>query len=204
MPVITRKIELYIPDGEHKDRHWQMLRQLSYDGYKAANLVVNHQFAGEALVNRIASINAKRHLERESIAQELTVLTESLLTTSDTKTLAKLRKEQDLQRKKLQEADKSIRKEAQQEAQKFYEGSKQNSTYQVLGAEFPQMPSYLRGAINKRVVQEYSNDLTNVFRGERSLRTYKRGMPIHFMKESLRIRREETGEFVFHWRLSKT
>ena len=199
MSIITRKIELYIPDGELKVQHWSMLRQLSYDTYKAANMVINHQFAGEALVQRITSINAKRSAEHEALQQELTLLTEQLSSITEQRQATALRKQQEKLRKKSQDVEKTIRKEAQEEAQKFYEGSRQNSTYQVLSVEFPQMSSYIRGALNNLIVQSYSNDLKDVFRGERSLRTYKRGMPIPFMASALRIRRDETGEFLFHW-----
>ena len=54
MSIITRKIELYIPDGELKAQHWSMVRQFSYDAYKAANMIINHQFAGEALISLLS------------------------------------------------------------------------------------------------------------------------------------------------------
>ena len=52
--IITRKIELWISDEDKEKRiqHWQDLRELNSEIFRAANLIVSNQYFNETLENR--------------------------------------------------------------------------------------------------------------------------------------------------------
>ena len=72
--------------------------------------------------------------------------------------------------------------------------SKQNSTYQMLSAKFKgNIPMAILACLNAQVVSVYAKERKKYWKGECSLRTYKRGMPIP-------IDPRNCGEFVLNER----
>lgn len=132
--TITRKIQLLIHgDADHVKETYSLLRSWEYQMYRAANLVVNHQY-----FNQLAMFKVK----------------------------------------KVEGYDKPG--EARQVIKDLYDTGIQNSTYRLIGEEFPELPSSIRTALNSKVVQKYNATLKGVLKGECALSTYRYGMPIPF------------------------
>ena len=87
---------------------------------------------------------------------------------------------------------------AREQAETFYTTGEKNSTYQLLGREFPDMPSHIKASLNDVIVEKYKRELKEVRQGKRAISSFKKGMPIPFMKNSLRLRKEE-NEIYLYW-----
>lgn len=61
-----------------------------------------------------------------------------------------------------------------------YGCSIQNITYRLLAEKFPTLSSYIISAINSSAVKNYRADLFPMNMGDKTVRTYKQGMPIPF------------------------
>lgn len=75
-------------------------------------------------------------------------------------------------------------------------GSKQNTTFAILKDEFPELPSDVRSALNAQVVSVYRKELKEIYRGDRSIRNYRKDLPIPFTSKMFRL--HESGES-FTW-----
>lgn len=66
--------------------------------------------------------------------------------------------------------------------------SKQNTTYQLLSSKFKggDIPTNILTSINSEVASTFSKERKEYFSGKRSLRTYKRNVPIPFSKTEMR------------------
>lgn len=65
--------------------------------------------------------------------------------------------------------------------------SKQNTTYQLLSSKFKgDIPTNILTNINSEVTSTFSKERKEYFSGKRSLRTYKRNVPIPFSKTEMR------------------
>lgn len=72
--------------------------------------------------------------------------------------------------------------------------SKMNTTYRVLSSYFKgEMPSNIFSNLNKTLVTIYNNERSSYWKGERSLRSYKRNIPIPFSANQLKLMNDEKG-----------
>lgn len=89
---------------------------------------------------------------------------------------------------KLKEARKRISGMLYKEG---YVTSKENVGYQTLSSEFPEVSSYVRCAMSHQVFKHYQADFAEVAKGNKTQRSYKRGMPIPFVSKSMQNITEE-------------
>lgn len=78
--------------------------------------------------------------------------------------------------------------------------SRQNSTYKILSEKYKgKLPSDIFNNINSNVTRIFNAESEFYYNGERSLRSYKKGLPIPFSIGSIKgLRRSETGnEYTF-------
>lgn len=82
-----------------------------------------------------------------------------------------------------------------EDAERILNTSKQNTTYQVLSSHFKgKMPADIFSNLNAQLSSAFSKETKEYFSGKRSLRTYRRGMPIPFSAKSIRnIQQTEDG-----------
>lgn len=158
---ITRKIELHIsePDLEKRKEHWKFLRMLDSEMYRAANLIVTNQLFNDYYENRV--INKDGSLIH--IDSKIRSLYRNKEKNSEEINLLKEKK-----------------KELWEQAKKFYDTSKQNVTYQLTSRDFPYIPASIVTSLNATIIKTLKQEWNEVKRGSRSLRTYKKGMPIPF------------------------
>lgn len=99
----------------------------------------------------------------------------------------------ELFRDRILKANEDIEKksDARKEAQKYYGTSEQNTTYRILRESFPDLPSSITASLNNQIKKYFDKEVWEVKTGQRSLRTYKKGLPIPFMKSSLNFTREQ-------------
>lgn len=198
--IITRKIELYvIGEKEEKEASWKFLRKINNDVFRAYNTVVSQQFFNDSFKERILKTDdelSEKNTELENAIEKIT---------QEIKNCGKAEEKKDEKekliekRKKLYKAQSSLSKEARIKSEQMYLTSEQNSTYQLLSDKFPDMPSSIRTCVNMDANKCYHNDLFDVQRGLKSIRSYKRDCPIPFQKSSMRFIVNAKNEIVMNW-----
>lgn len=88
------------------------------------------------------------------------------------------------------------RRAAEKKVKELYGCGIENVSYRAV-KEF-NLPSYISSSLNKSVFAGYKEDRKEWMRGNRNIRTYKRGMPIPFMKSKM-LFYSEANEVKFKW-----
>lgn len=176
--LITRKIEIYFNSEtkEEYDEYWIKLRDLERDTFKAANFIVNNQFFNEIIDERLLFMDDKTSQKRLDIGEKISDIYKK-------KSLSE--EESKKQRDKLYKELNELTKESRIFAKDFYLKSKQNSTYELITKEFPNLGSYVASSLNQSIVSVFNNDMKEIRTGKRTVRNYKKGMPIPFMKTGI-------------------
>lgn len=183
--IITRKIELLIdePEKEKFIEKWKYMRQLSKDVFMAANMTINNMYFNDAFVGRILLTDDELKDKSETINKDIAKATEEMKNEKDADKKEKLK----VKRNKMYKVQNGLVKEAREKMQEFYLRSESTETYHLINKAFPSMPSHVSASLVRKVSQDYKNDWFDVKLGKRSIRNYKNGMPIPFMKDSLRF-----------------
>jgi len=179
--LITRKIELLISeqDKEIRKEHWKFLNILNVEIYRAANLIVTNQLFNDFYENRYINKDGELvHID------------------SRIRSLYRNKKRNAEEIEELKEK----KKECWEEAKKFYSTSKENTTYQLTSRNFPEIPSYIVTALNDNIWKTLKKEWNDVISGKRTLRTFRKGMPIPFALNKRKKWFEEIdGEIYFNW-----
>src|SRR5690606_33830324 len=70
----------------------------------------------------------------------------------------------------------------------IFTSSKPNTTYRILSLHFKgRIPSRILSAMNMTLNRAYSSDRSAYWKGERSLRNYKKDMPIPFGADQVKL-----------------
>lgn len=85
------------------------------------------------------------------------------------------------------------------ELQKIIGTSLQNKTYQIISDRFPDLPSDIRANLNQKVVKKYVEDKVAILKGEKSISSYKEGLPIPFSAKSMRNFTAMDDTYIFDW-----
>lgn len=200
--ILTRKIELVVmaATAEEKTAQWTWLRQLNKDVFKAYNLVMNNQYFNELFTERILKTDPELMDKRESLDTQIEKLTKLM---KELKANHEEKKKAEDARAKLYKQMNMLTKEAREKAVQFYLTSEQNTTYQLLGKKFPDMPSYVRSVLNMDVCQQFKNAIFDVTNGKQTLPTFREGVPIPFDKKAMRFYSETNAEgeveLGMHW-----
>lgn len=193
----TFKIEIIVNAStkEEKDIHYGMLRFYLEQSYKMANLLVNNLYTNFDISNRIISKNPEFKARMLSNKKELDELDIKYKTLSRKE---KNEKEIIINRKReLWEDNKKLKQEVIDLEKGFYintgsELSKagnlpiQQTSERVLAEQFSNISSYIRGGISNNVYKCYKRERKELIMGNRTVRTYKKGMPIFFKKTAIR------------------
>lgn len=81
----------------------------------------------------------------------------------------------------------------------IFNSSKMNTTYRILSLYFKgKLPSKIISAMNMTLNRAYSTDRSSYWKGEKSLRNYRKDMPIPFGGDQLKLGNDEKGrDFMF-------
>ena len=193
---ITRKIELWVKEDDKNLRNeiWRTIRDYEHMVFKSANLIVTNQLFNQTFTDRIVLTDEELSVKREKIERDIDKLNEKLKDEKDDTKKDKLKEN----RNKLYRQINQLSTEARKMAEEFYTTSEKNTTYQLIRKEFPTLPSHISASLNDMVTKNYSNEIFDVRLGKRSLRTYRKGMPIPFMKLSLKLKKVD-DEICLKW-----
>jgi IS605 OrfB family transposase len=176
--TVTRKLKLELIKGDIEN-----LRQISDDTFKAYNLITSNQYFNEIFEDRII-LNDEGY--QRTIKKKETQLENAK--SHDKKSEIKI----------LLKELKDIHKEIKYKSDKFWMTNKDNSTYDVIRAKLPKLPSAVVACINQEAVNLFKHDLWEIKNGLRSIRSFRKGCPIPFMKSSTKILDGEKN-FIFKW-----
>lgn len=183
MPTITRKIELHISkeglSAEDYKAQWQYLRQINDNLYLAANRVSSHCFLNDEYKHRLC-LNIPEFLD---IEKQLKGSKRSKLS----------KEELELLEDRKKELGDSVNERFQEEFGK-------SSLYTVISNEFGEIiPGQILTCLRQYVQSKYNKAKKELGKGERTISTYKKGMPIPFpTNKSIRLQKQ--GEdFVLKW-----
>lgn len=187
--IITRKIEVRLtaPSNEKKTEGYRLMRDWSNRSWRMANELVNELYLNDNILESAA-------LRTDRFHQPL----------MDNRIAIKLAKNK-IDRKKVIDDKKYLLKEAASELKLFVGSglSPQNVGYRMVGLMNKDIPSSIRACLSDQTKSNFSNDRSNVLRGERSIRSYKSGMPVPFSKKDIKFSfSNEKGEYEFQF-LSK-
>ena len=184
---ITRKIELWVKEEDKNLRNeiWRTIRDYEHMVFKSANLIVTNQLFNQTFTDRIVLTDEELSVKREKIERDIDKLNEKLKGEKDDTKKDKIKEN----RNKLYRQIDKLSTEARKMAEEFYTTSEKNTTYQLIRKEFPTLPSHISASVNDMVTKNYSNEIFDVRLGKRSLRTYRKGMPIPFKKASLKLKK---------------
>ena len=196
MPLITRKIEVQIYSkgvfAEDYNSQWAFLRQINNYLYLAANLLASHNYFEEILSDRLKVTDTEYYKKRIKMSRQ-----------------SGSGKEES--KKELREIDKEVRNKINE----LFKGTtKRTELYRIVAEKFGEViPTKILANLNKSVTDCYVGEEKDIRKGERSLRNYKKGLPIPFSwgkKEPTFpyiVKNEETGNsdilFQFFPELSK-
>ena len=190
MPTITRKIELKLcteglSDQERKDQ-WNMLYHINDNLYRAANNISSKLY----LDDHVGSMVRLKHAEYLSLLRALEKARKQKAPDEDA--IAELSQ-------KVAAAEQEMDEQAKAICQYATEMSTQTLSYRFATELETDIFAKILDCLKQGVFATFNSDARDVKRGERSIRTYKKGMPIPFAwNDSLRIESED-GEFYLRW-----
>lgn len=94
----------------------------------------------------------------------------------------------------------------EQEFQNFFGTKRQATTERDIKEAFPELPSCVTNPLNQIVVASYNKEKQDMLMGNRSLRTYRKSMPIQTTKASIEFKSkngEENNGHTVKWKLSR-
>ena len=190
MSIITRKIELWIKEEDKTRRNeiWDFLRMLDNSVYRAANLVVSHQYFNDFYEDRIVIQDE----DVGSISDQIRRYYSKLRRTKEESEKNAVKNEIEGLKLQKKENEAKVRSE-------FYKMSKQNTTYQLLSKQFSDVPADILTCINNQIYSVIGKDKKDVMIGKRSIRTYKKGMPIPFRFGSHSKIESSENEYYLRW-----
>jgi putative transposase len=157
--VRTMKLKLNVT-SEDRNAAWKRIRQITNDGWRAANWIAAGQLLNDQLVRRIY---ARRKIDPT----------------------------------KNKEAVQRIEDEFKQ----FFGTKRQATTERDIKKAFPDLPPCVTNPLNQVVVQSYKKEKRDMLSGGRSLRTYKKGMPVTTTKVSIEFSANGDDKHCVTWKL---
>lgn len=184
MPTITRKIELKLcTEGlseEERKAHWKLLYRINDNLYKAANNISSKLYLDE----HVSSMVRLKHAEYQSTAGELLKAKKN---DADAETIAALEGKLDSLEVEMSEQGIAICNYATEMATRTLAG-KFASELEL------NIYSQILAEIKNVVHANFTNDSKEVREGKRSIRTYKKDMPIPFpWNKSIKIEHIKSG-----------
>lgn len=79
----------------------------------------------------------------------------------------------------------------------FLDTSRRNVGYKLVSDKYKELPSYIRSSVNNYVFNDFKNTIGDILRGNRTVTSYKKGMPVFFMSTALRNLKQEDNKFTF-------
>ncbi len=168
MQTVTRKIEISIleEDEQLRKEKYKTLYYWLDSAYKIANMAVNSEFQKSNLIDTLLSVDKDFNKSKIAIEKSMEVET-------DKGKLALLKKEK-------VELSKSKKKEIVDWFNSKYGCNPDNIPFRFVANNTKEIPAIIYNAIQNVVVQKLRKDFWEVKTGQKTLQTFKKGMPIYF------------------------
>lgn len=182
--IVTRKVEVRLvsDSSERRSEGYRLMRSWQNRIWRMANDTVNVLYMNDNTLEAAALRNNEFH-DRLMDAKKRTH-------TSTNKS----------DRAQAIRDKNAVLKEAEDKF-KLFQGdglTPQNMCYRILRELNDDIPSSIRSSLNDQIKKNFSKDREEVLRGERSIRTYKNGMPVPFQSKSLlKLKKNNSDEFSF-------
>lgn len=168
--IITRKIQITIDetDKELLKKQWGYIRNIDNELFKVANTIVNDQM--------FVTLYEQSKLNSNEKIRELNKKIRLLYKHKDEN-----KKELDAIYKEKKELSKEIIKNLHESENLYGETSPQNFTYRNSSMNFPDIDTNILTNLNQSIVRNLKNsDKWDIINGKKSIRNYKKGIPIPF------------------------
>ena len=100
--------------------------------------------------------------------------------------------------------DKKAVKQVEEEFKQFFGTKRQATTERDIKVAFPNLPPCVTNPLNQVVVQSYNKEKREMLSGNRSLRTYRRGMPVQTTRAAIEFYQgEENKSHFVRWKLGR-
>ena len=190
MPIITRKIELKLcTEGlsdEERKAQWTLLYRINDNLYKAANNISSKLYLDE----HVSSMVRLKHAEYLSLVKELEKAKKKYA--PDDEVIVELCE-------KLANAESEMSDQEIAICKYATEMSTQTLAYNYAKELDLDIFGQILTCLQQNTHSTFNKDLMDVKRGERSIRNYKKGMPIPFpWNKSIRLEASE-GEVYLRW-----
>lgn len=106
-------------------------------------------------------------------------------------------------RKKIDPKDSEAVSKAENDFFEFFGTKRQATTERDIKEKFPDLPPCVTNPLNQIVVASYGKEKGDLLAGNRSLRTYRKGMPFTVTKASLHLESAPEGH-ILRWTLSRS
>lgn len=188
MPTITRKIELKLCtkglSEEERKAQWALLRHINDNLYRSANNISSKLYLDDDLFSLVRLKNNKyktltKKLEKEKNKEK-----------KDEEVIAELERE-------LEAYKSEMEKDISPILNKYADGTHPDTfAYHLAKEKVEGIYGQILANVSHKVYKDFTNDQEDVRMGKRSIRTYKKGMPIPFpFNKSIQIEyKEKTGE----------
>lgn len=195
--VVTRKIEIFVLEDDNTKRkeHYTFLRNLERDVFKAANEIISDQWLVDRITTRIAEPDTLKISELESQISELYA---AMKLTSDDAQQKRLEREIEATKKKRNKIFLEAKIEAQAKLQELVGVKSQQMSWQLVMAKYPEFRSAIVDPLVQQVTSIYRKDYAEVVQGLKTVRRYKKGLPIPFRSTSLQFEKTDKG-YAAHW-----
>ena len=106
-------------------------------------------------------------------------------------------------RKKIDPKDEKAVQNVEAEFKEFFGTKRQATTERDIKEAYPDLPPCITNPLNQVVVASYGKEKRDMLSGQRSLRTYKKGMPVTTTKVSIEFSENDEGRHCITWKLGR-
>ncbi len=191
--ILTRKLQLRLLD----ETHWSFFKKLESDVFRAYNDVVNTNYFAALFVDKICKTDEELKIRSDKLEKKIDTKKKKLKDNSlSSKEITKIKAEL----RSLYNSHNACTREAREKAKEFYGVSERNFGYDILKRNYSHIPGTIRTCINSDVFSNFKKDIQDIRSGKRSVRTYRKGVPIPFqLDKKKKIFTHENGNIIFHW-----
>jgi len=193
--IVTRKIQIAVlGDQNEKNRAWEFIRQLDNDVFKAANQIISDQWFYDAFEEKVMEVDKAKI---QAIDDQINNLYKDRKGLKGKQT-DKVDKNIQSLKKQKNKITSDARNSARAKLKELFEVGRQQLSWRMIAAQYPEWGSIVFDALVQRINKDYTNDYIDVLTGKKSVRRYRKGMPIPFRARGRKFT-EEDGSHVFHW-----
>jgi len=106
-------------------------------------------------------------------------------------------------RKKIDPKDEKAVQNVEEQFKEFFGTKRQATTERDIKQAYPDLPPCITNPLNQVVVASYAKEKRDMLSGQRSLRTYRKGMPVTTTKVSIEFSEKEERKHVVTWKLGR-